>query len=46
MDITIIDFILDGLSIFINGINLMSDELKGITSYLIRNYTSNLLMSF
>lgn len=45
MDIAIIGFIVGDLSIFIYRINLMSDELKGITSYQIRDYTSNLCYS-
>ena len=47
--ITIIGFIIGGLSIFIYGINLMSDGLKSIAGYHIREYiekyTSNLFTS-
>lgn len=47
--ITIIGFIIGGLSIFIYGINLMSDGLKSIAGYHIREYiekyTSNLFSS-
>lgn len=47
--ITMIGFIIGGLSIFIYGINLMSDGLKSIAGYRIREYiekyTSNLFMS-
>lgn len=47
--ITIIGFIIGGLSIFIYGINLMSDGLKSIAGYRIREYiekyTSNLFTS-
>lgn len=47
--ITIIGFIIGGLAIFIYGINLMSDGLKSIAGYHIREYiekyTSNLFMS-
>lgn len=47
--ITVIGFIIGGLSIFIYGINLMSDGLKSIAGYRIREYiekyTSNLFMS-
>lgn len=46
---TTIGFILGGLSIFIYGINQMSDGLKSIAGYHIREYiekyTSNLFMS-
>lgn len=46
--VSIISFIIGGLSIFIYGINLMSDRLKSIADYRIRKYiekyTSNLLM--
>lgn len=47
--ITMIGFIIGGLSIFIYGINLMSDGLKSIAGYRIREYiekyTSNLFIS-
>lgn len=47
--VTMIGFIIGGLSIFIYGINLMSDGLKSIAGYRIREYiekyTSNLFMS-